>query len=40
MRAVLKTGAETADIVDAHRPTPTASEVLVRVHACAICASP
>jgi threonine dehydrogenase-like Zn-dependent dehydrogenase len=39
MRAVLKTGAETADIVDAPRPTPTASEVLVRVHACAICAS-
>lgn len=39
MRAVLKTGAETADIVDVPRPTPGPGDVLVRIHACAICAS-
>jgi (R,R)-butanediol dehydrogenase / meso-butanediol dehydrogenase / diacetyl reductase len=39
MRAVLKTGAEKADIVNVPRPTPAASEVLIRIHACAICAS-
>ncbi len=39
MRAVLKTGAEKADIVGVPRPTPGASEVLIRIHACAICAS-
>ena len=39
MRAAVKTGAETADIVDVPRPVPGRLEALVRVHACAICAS-
>jgi threonine dehydrogenase-like Zn-dependent dehydrogenase len=39
MRALLKTGAEQAEIADVPRPEPAAREVLVRIHACAICAS-
>ena len=39
MRAVLKTGAEKADVVDVPRPTEGPGEVLVRIYACAVCAS-
>ncbi len=39
MRAVLKTGAEKAEVVDVPRPAEGPGEVLVRIHACAICAS-
>jgi threonine dehydrogenase-like Zn-dependent dehydrogenase len=39
MRAVQKTGAERASVVDVPLPVPGSDEVLVRVRACAICAS-